>query len=48
LKDVKKGSLNVCLQYFALTTQKPYLDIVNSIKKILSKYLFENLDGKSK
>ncbi|CAF1149216.1 unnamed protein product [Adineta steineri] len=28
LKDVKKGSLNVCLQYFGLTTQKSSLAIM--------------------
>lgn len=31
LQDVKKGSLNVCLQYFTLTTQKSALDIVNNL-----------------
>ncbi|CAF0743361.1 unnamed protein product [Adineta steineri] len=28
LKDVKKGSINVCLQYFTLTTEKSALDII--------------------
>jgi Ca2+-dependent lipid-binding protein len=31
LKDVKKGSLNVCLQYFALTTNKSALDIMEKL-----------------
>ncbi|CAF3704281.1 unnamed protein product [Rotaria sp. Silwood1] len=31
LQDVKKGSINVCLQYFSLTTQKSAIDIMEKV-----------------
>ncbi|CAF1631558.1 unnamed protein product [Rotaria magnacalcarata] len=38
LKDVKKGSINVCLQYFSLSTQKSALDIIEQTNNKMTKY----------
>ncbi|CAF3301091.1 unnamed protein product [Rotaria socialis] len=38
LKDVKKGSINVCLQYFSLSTQKSALDIIEQTNNKMIKY----------
>ncbi|CAF4636699.1 unnamed protein product, partial [Rotaria magnacalcarata] len=37
-KDVKKGSINVCLQYFSLSTQKSALDIIEQTNNKMTKY----------
>ncbi|CAF4403022.1 unnamed protein product, partial [Rotaria sp. Silwood2] len=38
LQDVKKGSINVCLQYFSLSTQKSTLDIIQKTNSQIGRH----------